>query len=64
MQLKDIRRTIINTDKISFLNDGAVNRDGLTLTLVMDGIKYVFNYLKADDITLDYEAIKAKMLGA
>ena len=48
MKLKDVNGTAINTDK-------------LTLTLVLGSDRYMFTYLKLEDLKADYNAIYSKV---
>ena len=51
MKLKDVNGSAINPDKIPVINPSAINTDKLTLTLVLGSERYMFTYLKLDDLT-------------
>ena len=61
MKLKDVNGTAINPDKIPVINPSAINTDKLTLTLVLGSDRYMFTYLKLDDLKADYNAIFSKV---
>lgn len=61
MKLTDVKGTMINVDKVSILNDAALNRDTQQLTLILDNIRYIFDYNSNDDMVADYNAIRDKM---
>ena len=61
MKLKDVNGTAINPDRIPIINPSAINTDKLTLTLVLGSDRYMFTYLKLDDLKADYNAIYAKV---
>ena len=61
MKLKDVNGTAINPDRIPIINPSAINTDKLTLTLVLGSDRYMFTYLKLDDLKADYNAIYAKI---
>ncbi len=46
---------------MSILNDAAINRDTQQLTLILDNIRYIFDYNSNDDLITDYNAIRNKM---
>ena len=60
MKLKDVNGSAINPDKIPVINPSAINTDKLTLTLVLGSDRYMFTYLKLDDLKADYNAIYNK----
>ena len=57
MKLKDVNGSAINPDKIPVINPSAINTDKLTLTLVLGSDRYMFTYLKLEDLKADYNAI-------
>ena len=57
MKLKDVNGTAINPDKIPVINSSAINTDKFTLTLVLGTDRYMFTYLKLEDLIADYEKI-------
>ena len=61
MKLKDVNGSAINPDKIPVINPSAINTDKLTLTLVLGSDRYMFTYLKLDDLTADYNASYTKI---
>ena len=61
MKLKDVNRSAINPDKIPVINPSAINTDKLTLTLVLGSDRYMFTYLKLEDLKADYNAIFSKV---
>ena len=61
MKLKDVNGTAINPDRIPVINPSAINTDKLTLTLVLGSDRYMFTYLKLEDLKADYNAIYAKV---
>ena len=61
MKLKDVNGTAINPDRIPIINPSAINTDKLTLTLVLGTDRYMFTYLKLDDLKADYNAIYNKV---
>lgn len=61
MKLKDVNGTAINPDKIPVINPSAINTDKLTLTLVLGSDRYMFTYLKLEDLKADYNAIYSKV---
>ena len=61
MKLKDVNGSAINPDKIPVINPSAINTDKLTLTLILGSERYMFTYLKLDDLTADYNAIYTKI---
>lgn len=61
MKLTDVKGTMININKVSILNDAAINRDTQQLTLILDNIRYIFDYNSNDDLITDYNAIRNKM---
>ena len=61
MKLKDVNGTAINPDRIPVINPSAINTDKLTLTLVLGTDRYMFTYLKLDDLKADYNAIFNKV---
>ena len=61
MKLKDVNGSAINPDKIPVINPSAINTDNLTLTLVLGSDRYMFTYLKLDDLKADYNAIYSKV---
>lgn len=61
MKLKDINQTVINTDKITILNNSALDVNRKCLTLVLDSLRYAFYYLKEEDLRADYETIYSKL---
>ena len=61
MKLKDVNGSAINPDKIPVINPSAINTDKLTLTLVLGTDRYMFTYLKLEDLTADYNTIYAKV---
>ena len=61
MKLKDVNGTAINPDRIPVINPSAINTDKLTLTLVLGTDRYMFTYLKLDDLKADYNAIYNKV---
>ena len=61
MKLKDVNGTAINPDRIPVINPSAINTDKLTLTLVFGSDRYMFTYLKLEDLKADYNAIYSKV---
>ena len=61
MKLKDVNGSAINPDRIPVINPSAINTDKLTLTLVLGTDRYMFTYLKLEDLKADYNAIYAKV---
>lgn len=61
MKLKDVNGTAINPDRIPVINPSAINTDKLTLTLVLGSDRYMFTYLKLEDLKADYNAIYNKV---
>ena len=61
MKLKDVNGSAINPDKIPVINPSAINTDKLTLTLVLGSNRYMFTYLKLEDLKADYNAIFSKV---
>ena len=61
MKLKDVNGSAINPDKIPVINPSAINTDKLTLTLVLGTDRYMFTYLKLEDLKADYNAIYSKV---
>ena len=61
MKLKDVNGTAINPDRIPVINPSAINTDKLTLTLVLGSDRYMFTYLKLEDLKADYNAIYSKV---
>ena len=61
MKLKDVNGSDINPDKIPVINPSAINTDKLTLTLVLGTDRYMFTYLKLEDLKADYNAIFNKV---
>ena len=61
MKVKDVNGSAINPDRIPVINPSAINTDKLTLTLVLGSDRYMFTYLKLDDLKADYNAIYAKI---
>ena len=61
MKLKDVNGSAINPDKIPVINPSAINTDKLTLTLVLGSDRYMFTYLKLEDLKADYNAIFRKV---
>lgn len=61
MKLKDVNGTAINPDRIPVINPSAINTDKLTLTLVLGSDRYIFTYLKLEDLKADYNAIYNKV---
>ena len=61
MKLKDVNGSAINPDKIPVINPSAINTDKLTLTLVLGSDRYMFTYLKLEDLKADYNAIYNKV---
>ena len=61
MKLKDVNGSAINPDKILVINPSAINTDKLTLTLVLGSDRYMFTYLKLDDLKADYNTIYNKV---
>ena len=61
MKLKDVNGTAINPDRIPVINPSAINTDKLTLTLVLGTDRYMFTYLKLEDLKADYNAIYNKV---
>ena len=61
MKLKDVNGSAINPDKIPVINPSAINTDKLTLTLVLGSDRYMFTYLKLEDLKADYNAIYSKI---
>ena len=61
MKLKGVNGTAINPDRIPVINPSAINTDKLTLTLVLGTDRYMFTYLKLDDLKADYNAIFNKV---
>ena len=61
MKLKDVIGSAINPDKIPVINPSAINTDKLTLTLVLGSDRYMFTYLKLEDLKADYNAIFSKV---
>lgn len=61
MKLKDVNGSAINPDKIPVINPSAINTDKLTLTLVLGSDRYMFTYLKLEDLKADYNAIFSKV---
>ena len=61
MKLKDVNGTAINPDRIPVINPSAINTDKLALTLVLGSDRYMFTYLKLEDLKADYNAIFSKV---
>ena len=61
MKLKDVNGTAINPDRIPVINPSAINTDKLTLTLVLGSDRYMFTYLKLEDLKADYNTIYNKV---
>ena len=61
MKLKDVNGSAINPDKIPVINPSAINTDKPTLTLVLGSDRYMFTYLKLEDLKADYNAIYSKV---
>ena len=61
MKLKDVNGSAINPDKIPVINPSAINTDKLTLTLVLGSDRYMFTYLKLEDLKADYNVIYSKV---
>lgn len=61
MKLKDVNGSAINPDRIPVINPSAINTDKLTLTLVLGSDRYMFTYLKLEDLKTDYNAIYSKI---
>ena len=61
MKLKDVNGTAINPDRIPVINPSAINTDKLTRTLVLGSDRYMFTYLKLEDLKADYNAIYSKV---
>lgn len=61
MKLKDVNGSAINPDRIPVINPSAINTDKLTLTLVLGSDRYMFTYLKLEDLKADYNAIFSKI---
>ena len=61
MKLKDVNGSAINPDRIPVINPSAINTDKLTLTLVLGTDRYMFTYLKLEDLKADYNTIYAKV---
>lgn len=59
MKLNDINGTAINTNKISLINPSAIDLDRRKLILVIDSIRYGFDYLKVEDLQADYQKLYA-----
>ncbi len=59
MKLNDINGTAINTNKISLINPSAIDLDKRKLILVIDSIRYGFDYLKVEDLQADYQKLYA-----
>ena len=59
MKLNDINGTAINTNKISLINPSAIDLDKRKLILVIDSIRYGFDYLKDKDLQADYQKLYA-----
>ena len=47
--------------KLKDVNGSAINTDKLTLTLVLGSDRYMFTYLKLEDLKADYNAIFSKV---
>lgn len=59
MKLNDINSTAINTNKISLINPSAIDLDKRKLILVIDSVRYGFDYLKVEDLQADYQKLYA-----
>ena len=59
MKLNDINGTAINTNKISLINPSAIDLDKCKLILVIDSVRYGFDYLKVEDLQTDYQKLYA-----
>ena len=61
MKLKDVNGSAINPERIPVINPSAINTDKLTLTLVLGSDRYMFTYLKLEDLKADYNTIYNKV---
>ena len=59
MKLNDVNGTAINTDKISLINSSAIDTNNNKLILVIDSVRYGFDYLKTEDLQADYKKLYA-----
>lgn len=63
MKLKDVRQTVINTQKLTFLNDSALDVEKKKLTIILDTIRYSLDYDKQEDLLSDYKELYSKIEG-
>lgn len=63
MKLKDINKTVINPQKLSLLNDSAIDSENQRLTVVLDTIRYAFYYNEMEDLLSDYKELYSKIEG-